>query len=100
MNDYILLMRNDAADSEAANDPKRWEAYLTQLRSTGRFDGGSEIAGGERIRKGQAPQPCADDLGGYLRVRADSLEGARQFLAGNPVYEAGGTVELRELPRT
>jgi len=27
------------------------------------------------------------------------LAHAKVFLAGNPIYEAGGTVEIRELPR-
>lgn len=38
-------------------------------------------------------------MAGYLKVQAESLEEARAFLAGNPVFEAGGTVEIRELPR-
>jgi hypothetical protein len=36
---------------------------------------------------------------GFLRIRAASLDEAASFLAGNPVFEAGGTVELRELPK-
>jgi hypothetical protein len=32
-------------------------------------------------------------------VTAQSLAAARSLLAGDPVYEAGGTVEIRELPR-
>ena len=35
--------------------------------------------------------PVSAHLGGYLRVRAESLDDARRFLAGNPVYESGGT---------
>jgi hypothetical protein len=31
---------------------------------------------------------------------ARDLAHARSLLPGNPVYEAGGTVEIRELPRT
>ena len=38
-------------------------------------------------------------LSGYLRVEAASLEDACRFLEGNPVFESGGTVEIRELPR-
>jgi hypothetical protein len=38
-------------------------------------------------------------LTGYIRVRAESLNAARALVAGNPVYEAGGTIEIRELPR-
>jgi hypothetical protein len=41
-----------------------------------------------------------EHLAGYIRVTADSLDAARSLLAGNPHFEAGGTVEIRELPRT
>jgi hypothetical protein len=35
-----------------------------------------------------------------IRVRANSLDEAVGLPAGHPVFEAGGTVEIRELPRT
>jgi hypothetical protein len=38
-------------------------------------------------------------VSGYLRVRAESLDDAVALLQGNPVYEAGSTIEVRELPR-
>jgi hypothetical protein len=37
---------------------------------------------------------------GFIKVQAESLDHARELLKGNPVFEAGGTVEIRELPRT
>ena len=55
---------------------------------------------GERFRKNQASQPAEENIDGFIRVRAATIEDAKQFLEGNPVYEAGGTVEIRELPRT
>ncbi|MDR2336229.1 MAG: hypothetical protein LBE61_22415 [Burkholderiaceae bacterium] len=101
MNDYILFMHHDAADTDAASDPDLWARYLARLRDTGLFDGGSAIGSGERLRKGTPDRPCDDDLSGFVRVRAESLSAARELLLpGNPVYEAGGTVELRELPRS
>jgi hypothetical protein len=100
VNEYILLMHQDALDTDAADDPKMWEEYITQLRGTGHFDGGSSIGQGERFRKDKLSEPVENVLGGYIRVRAISLESAKRFLAGNPVYEAGGTVEIRELPGT
>jgi hypothetical protein len=100
VNEYILLMYQDAPDIGAADDPEQWGQYIANLRSTGQFDGGSSMGRGERLRKNQSSQPTDNELGGFIRVRAVSLEGAKQFLAGNPVYEAGGTVEIRELPRT
>ncbi len=38
-------------------------------------------------------------IGGYITVQAESLEDAMTLLVGNPVFEAGGTVEIRDLPR-
>ena len=40
------------------------------------------------------------ELAGFVRVSAKDLDEACTLLAGNPVYEAGGTVEIRELPET
>ena len=99
MNDYILLMLNDATDPLAADDSERWGQYISGLRQSGRFDGGSSIGTGERCKKGHAPRSVNAELTGFIRVRAESLEDAKRFLVGNPVYEAGGTVEVRELPQ-
>ena len=97
MADFLLLMRNDAA---APVNIEAWGPYLAGLRAAGAFEGGSAIGPGVCVRKtGPAPAITAD-LGGYLRITADNLDAARGLLAGNPVFEAGGTVEIRELPRT
>ena len=95
MADFIFLHHDDGGDEGAD-----WEPYLSRLRETGVFQGGSAIGQGACFRKGgQPPEPTAH-IGGFIRVSADSLEGARRLLAGNPVYESGGTVEIRELPRS
>ncbi|OYT91756.1 MAG: hypothetical protein CFE43_11690 [Burkholderiales bacterium PBB3] len=99
MNEYILFMCNDASDPIAANDGVQWGEYITTLRQSGCFDGGSSIGAGERVRKGQASEPASADWTGFIRVRAESLEDAKRLLVGNPTYEAGGTVEVRELLR-
>jgi hypothetical protein len=93
--DYLLLMHDDAvADSEA------WGPYLQGLQQRGVLEGGSAIGGGLCARKSGNPPPLTDHITGFIRVSADSLEQAKSLLAGNPVFEAGGTVEIRELPRT
>jgi len=86
MNEFIMLMHQDAPDAVAADDPKRWEDYIAQLRGTGDFDGGSSIGPGERFRKDKSSASPGSILGGYIRVRAISLESARRFLSGNPIY--------------
>lgn len=74
--------------------------YLHRLRQSGIFEGGSEIGGGICARKqGRAPG-ITEHLGGDIRINAATIEDAKQALAGNPHYEAGGTVEIRERPRT
>jgi len=93
MPDYILLMRGDLTGAEEG-----WPAYLAGLRATGRFRGGSTIGPGSAHRRGELPRPLGDEIVGFVRVEAVDLAEAEMMLAGNPVYEAGGTVEVRLLP--
>jgi hypothetical protein len=100
MLDYIFFMHSAVPEQEsAAGDAAAWERYLAKLQSTGRFQGGSSIGAGECVSKTLAPGQITSHLSGYIRVQARSLEDAKTLLEGNPVFEAGGTVEIRELPR-
>jgi len=100
MNDYLLLMHALTPEQAATDTADAWGRYLVALRATGRFDGGSAIAGGRCCRK-QGPVPdLSEHLTGYLRVRAENLAEAERLLDGNPIYEAGGTVEIRLLPKS
>jgi hypothetical protein len=93
MADFIFLMHGDA---QAEGD---WAPYLAKLRESGCFQGGSSIGGGVAVRKDGAARSTSAQLSGYIRVEARDLDHARTMLEGNPVYEGGGTVEIRELPR-
>ena len=95
MPDYIFLM-NDESDA----DDSAWGPYLRRLQQGGFFQGGSAIGGGVCLRKSGTPAPVTAHLAGFIRVNADSLDEAKSLLVGNPVFEAGGTVEIRELPLT
>jgi hypothetical protein len=95
MAEYLLLMHDDAVADDA-----KWEPYLRGLRQRGCFDGGSEIGDGVCVRKDGIPHALTPGLAGYIRIRAGSLDEAKSLLAGNPVFEAGGTVEIRELPQS
>ena len=95
MPDYILLMHDD---SDA--DDRAWGPYLQRLQQGGFFQGGSAIGQGVCLRKSGTPAPVTAHLAGFIRVNADSLDQAKSLLVGNPVFEAGGTVEIRELPPT
>jgi hypothetical protein len=95
MPDYMFLMHGDSV-----SDEQSWEPYLRKLNASGALQGGSAIGAGVCARKAGAPAPLTANLVGFIRVNADSIDAARSLLAGNPVFEAGGTVEIRELPRT
>jgi len=95
MADFILFMHDDAAGPTAG-----WDTYLGRLRKAGALQGGSAIGGGVVARKSGTPAPLAAHIGGFIRITARDLDHAQSFLGGNPVYEAGGTVEIRELPVT
>ena len=95
MAEYIFLMHDDAVADENA-----WEPYLRRLQQGGYLQGGSAIGEGVCLRKRGAPASLTRHLAGFIRVDSESLEQAKSLLVGNPVFEAGGTVEIRELPRT
>jgi len=95
MPSYIFFMHDDVLDQGAD-----WEPYLTKLKANGSFEGGSAIGDGVCVRKRNELPPLTSHLAGYIRVKADDLGHAKSLLAENPHFEAGGTVEIRELPRT
>ena len=95
MADFILLMHGDAPGEE-----RDWDGYLGRLGAAGKLRGGSAIGGGRCFRKDGAERAITSGLVGFIRVEAADVAEAETLLAGNPAYEAGGTVEIRELPVT
>jgi len=94
MPDFIFLHHDDASGDGGLD----WDPYLSRLREAGVFQGGSAIGDGACVKKsGVAPEPTAH-ISGFVHVTARDFEHARSLLPGNPVFEAGGTVEIRELP--
>ena len=98
IHEYLLLM-HDLPPDRASQSVHTWPEYLAALHATGMFEGGSAMGDGICVSKEGPTTDVARHLTGYIRVRAESLEAAQAFLAGNPVYEAGGTIEIRELPQ-
>lgn len=96
MKDYILLMH---ADTVREVPDELWQAYFSMLREKGIFGGGSSIGDGEIMRKDGRPSQITERLSGYIRVQADDMAAAKALVSGNPVFECGGSVEIRELPR-
>ena len=93
------LINNDVPGEDRRRD-QQWDAYFTKLRAAGVFQGGSAIGDGLCASKSGLPRQITPHISGYIRIQAASLNAARAMVEGNPVYEAGGTVEIRELPKT
>ncbi len=85
-------------DQTSTESDEAWGEYFAKLRSAGAFQGGSSIGDGVTLRKQGSPAPLSRQLAGFIRVSAVDLTSAQALVAGNPVYDAGGTVEVRELP--
>jgi hypothetical protein len=96
MNDYIFLMHSDSGPTS----PKEWDAYIGRLNGLGVFQGGSSIGDGVCVSKSGETNAITGHLSGYIKIKAATLDEAKQFVDGNPAFEAGGTVEIRELPRS
>ncbi len=96
MMDFIILMHGDALCEPA---DVMWGSYFESLSEQGVFEGGSSIGAGSAFRKQGVPAPESAHFTGFIRVKAATMEDAVKLLNGNPVYESGGTVEVRELPR-
>ena len=97
MRDYLLLMHADPPVEVRQQD---WPSYLARLQGAGALQGGSAIGGGQCFRKAGTVPAVSLHISGFIRVRAASLAAAQALLAGNPVFEAGGSVEVRELVRS
>lgn len=97
MADFIMLMHNDY---DLGGRSENWQPYLDMLGSAGALRGGSAIGSGVCVRRSGNVPVVSSHLVGYVKIEARDLNHARELLLGNPVYEAGGTVEIRELPKT
>ena len=95
-----LARKNLIAAIASPYDESAWAPYLRRLEEDGSFEGGSAIGDGICARKSGTTSSITAHLTGYIRVTAESIDHAKSLLVGNPHFEAGGTVEIRELPRT
>lgn len=90
MAEFMMLMKG----SSSAGD---WETYVGELQKTGNFKGGSALANGVNAQKGSDSAADGCVVTGFIRIDADSIDDVVALLAGNPVHEAGGEIEILEL---
>ena len=94
MAEFILLMHK-LPDGIVEED---WSPWLDRLAQSGNLRGGSEIGGGKTCCKLGRPATMTSHINGFVRIEAADMNEAEMLLSGNPVFEAGGTIEIRDLP--
>ena len=82
-----MLMKGSTASGD-------WDDYIEKLVSSGKFRGGSSLGNGVSVVKGKVDGGF--EVTGYMRFSAESIEEVKELIDGNPVYEAGGSIELLE----
>lgn len=97
LRDYLMLMHSDAPDGGQPRPSAEWSEYFDALNAEHSFEGGSSIGGGVCLNHDHPPPSISGHIFGYIRIRARGLEHAETLAKRNPVYRAGGTVEIREL---
>jgi hypothetical protein len=110
MKDFMFIFRGTSAEDlnwtpeqqQAAT--QKWLNWIGDLHSKGRYVGGDPL-----VRQGktvQGKRPVATDgpfaegkelLGGYLIIKAESIEEATQMAFGFPDFDTDGSVEVREI---
>jgi len=93
---YILLIhantKSDPADAE-------WMDFIGRARSSGFFQGGSEIGRRESIGDTDGAS-LSTSVAGFMRFDSDDKPGLLDLLRHHPVVVHGGAVELCEMPKS
>ncbi len=87
MTDYVMIMMGSASSGD-------WDSYVESLIASGKFRGGSSLGNGISVSKDEEDGVC--QITGFMRFSADNIEEVKRLIPGNPLYEAGGCVELLE----
>jgi hypothetical protein len=108
MKEYLLLLRGGkpmASKTEAENkaEMEAWGAYMGKLGQSGSFVGGQPLAsGGKNISANSFSNEAVTSakegiVGGYLIIKAESLDAATELAKECPHVANEGNVEVREI---
>jgi hypothetical protein len=108
MKDYLLLLRGGkpmTSKTEAENkaEMQAWGVYMGNLGKNGHLVGGLPLQSGGTVvsakKTTKEPVKSASEgiVGGYLIVKADSLEQAAKIAKDCPHIANEGNIEVREI---
>ena len=108
MKEYLLLLRGgipmtSKTDAENKADMEAWGAYMGNLSQKGQLLGGYPLqSGGQTVsEKGTVAEAVTSAkegiIGGYLIIKADSLDEAAKLAKACPHVANDGNIEVREI---
>lgn len=111
MKDYLFAFRSEdytkastATAENAAALTQRWMDWVSGIAADGKLASrGNRLHASGKVVKPKGVitdgpySEIKEALGGFIIVKADSLEEAAEIAKGCPIFEIGGNVEVREL---
>jgi hypothetical protein len=106
--DYVLLFRGGANPEDMTPEQMKttmnnWMTWMNALKKRNQFTRGHPLQDAGRVlsgAKGKNVSAFKDDkdaVGGFLLIKAKSLAAATAIAKGCPIFNNGGTVELRPI---
>ena len=107
-NDYLLLFRGGANPEDMTPEHMRatmnnWMSWMKGLKKRKQMGAGHPLQDGGKTLSGPKGKKVApfkdtpDSIGGYMLIKASSLAEATKISKGCPIFNNGGTVELRAI---
>ncbi len=110
MKEYMLIFRNEKSDNNEAPSAeqmravlKEWQNWIRCIAEQGKFSGTNRLLPeGKTLKPGNVitdgPYAEAKELiGGYVLVKAETLDGAVEIAKSCPNLKYGGNVEVRSV---
>ena len=106
----MLLLRGGVSNTELSPEQMqqligRYVSWVERLREKNYYVGGEPLAETGKVLSGKNGQTVTDGpfteakeaVGGYFILRARDLEEAVEVAKGCPIFESGGTAEVRPI---
>lgn len=109
MNEFMMIFRHvpnpayQPSPQDLEAEIKKWQDWIGGIAAQGKFGStnqltyeGKTVAPDGMITDGPYAE-VKEVVGGYVFVKAESLEEAVAMTAGCPMFDHGGTVEVRKI---
>ena len=105
MADFIYLFRGGMPESspeQMQQQMQKWRLWIEELGKKGHYKAGDPLDRGGKVVSGKQKVvidgfyvEAKDVVGGYLMVVAETLSSAVELAKSCPIFEFGGSVEVR-----